>query len=471
MGTTTPRRATPSRAWVGALLVAGLGHTLVTHAADDSDRIAALEQKLDQSLQLIRQLSARVQDLEAQVAQGAPTVPAKRSGTGAAAAAPATAAAAQPATPAATQPGAAAATPPDTAQRLARVEQTVTEMAASAGQHAEDFGMPMHGFADVGVGNHNAEFRQYQGADIAELDFFLTPRLGSRTRALFELNFEVGSDGAVGVDLERAQIGYQFSDSATVWLGRFHTPYGYYNTAFHHGQQIATSLRRPRFIEFEDHGGIMPAHTVGAWLSGSQRLGDEKLTYDVYIGNSQRIKNGILDMNNAGNTQGSTIVGGNLGLLMSGALDGLKVGVDVFQTRILDEDAPPPAPATRVRSYGAYAAYDTDSWEDIGEFHVFDNDDLTGHTGTHRSEAGFVQMGYRAGRYTPYARYERGAFQQSDHFFAAQTNGSSYYRTALGLRFDVDLVSSLKLELAETHLTDRDIGSYDEALLQYAIRF
>jgi hypothetical protein len=474
MGITTPRRASPSRAWVGALLVAGLGHALATYAAaDDSDRIAALEQKLDQSLQLIRQLSARVHDLEAQVAQGAPAEPAKRSGAGAAAAATATAAAPQPAAPAATQPGAAAATPPDTAQRLARVEQTVTEMAASAGQHAEDFGMPMHGFADVGVGNHNAEFPQYQGADIAELDFFLTPRLGGRTRALFELNFEVGSNGSVGVDLERAQIGYQFSDSATVWLGRFHTPYGYYNTAFHHGQQIATSLRRPRFIEFEDHGGIMPAHTVGAWLIGSQRVGDEKVTYDVFIGNSQRIAGGKLDMNNAGNTHGSTIVGANLGVLLSGALDGLKVGVDAFQTRILDEDTPAPAPpfATRVRSFGAYAAYDTDSWEDIAEFHVFDNDDLTGHTGTHRSEAGFVQMGYRAGRYTPYARYERGAFQQSDNFFSAQDNGSSYYRTALGLRFDVDLVSSLKLELAETHLTDRDISSFDEALLQYAIRF
>ena len=468
MGTTTPWRATPGRAWVGALLVAGLGHALVTHAAaDDKDRIAALEQKLDQSLQLIQQLSARVHDLEAQVAQ-APPAAAKPTSPGAAAAAPAPAAA-QPGTPA-SQP--AGVTPPDTAQRLARVEQAVTEIAASGGQRAEDLGMPMHGFADVGVGNHNAEFRQYQGADIAELDFFLTPRLGSRTRALFELNFEVGSDGSVGVDLERAQIGYQFSDSATVWLGRFHTPYGYYNTAFHHGQQIATSLRRPRFIEFEDHGGIMPAHTVGAWLTGSQRLGDEKLTYDVYIGNSQSIKNGILDMNNAGNTQGSTIVGGNLGLLMSGALDGLKVGVDVFQTRILDEDAMlTPAPATRVRSYGVYAAYDTDSWEDIAEFHVFDNEDLTGQTGTHRSEAGFLQVGYRAGRFTPYGRYERGAFQQSDHFFAAQINGSSYYRTALGLRFDVDLVSSLKLELADTHLTDRVTGSYDEALLQYAIRF
>jgi hypothetical protein len=465
MGTTKHPRANRGRSWVGLLLVAGLGHSLVTHAAtNDSDRIAVLEQKLDQSLQLIRQLSARVQDLEAQAAHGAPPEADKRSGT-AAAAAPA----AQPGAAAAAQTGAAAATPPDTAQRLAKVEQTVNQMAASAGQHAEE-GLATHGFADVGIGNHNAEFSKYQGADVGELDFFLTPRLGGRTRALFELNFEVGSDGTVGVDLERAQIGYQFADSATVWLGRFHTPYGYYNTAFHHGQQIATSLRRPRFIDFEDHGGIMPAHTVGAWLTGSERVGDQRFTYDVYIGNSQRITGGALDMNNAGNTHGSTIVGGNLGLLLSGALDGLKVGVDAFQTRIEDEDTMP-AYVTQVRSFGTYAAYDTDNWEDIAEFHVFSNQDLTGHTGTHHSEAGFVQIGYRAGRYTPYARYERGAFQQSDRFFAAQANGSSYYREALGLRFDVDLVSALKLELAETRLTDRVIGSYDEALLQYAIRF
>jgi hypothetical protein len=472
MGTTT--RTNCARSWLGALLIAGLGQPLIAHAtAADSERIAALEQGLDQSLQLIRQLSTRVQALEAQAAPTAQTPAAAGARRAGIAASPAPAAAA-------TGPAGSAAPPAtlaDTAQRLAQVEQTVNQMAASAGQHAEDTtGMPMHGFADVGVGNHNAQFPQYQGADIAELDFFLTPRLGSRTRALFELNFEVGEDGSVGVDLERAQIGYQFSDSATVWLGRFHTPYGYYNTAFHHGQQIATSLRRPRFIEFEDHGGVMPAHTVGGWLTGSQRFGDEKLTYDFFIGNSQHIvtgsNGGVLDMNNPGNTRGSTIVGGNVGLLLSGALDGLKVGVDAFQTRIGDETvSPSPTIFTRVRSFGVYTAYDTDTWEEIGEFHVFDNHDLTGGTGSHRSDAGFLQIGYRAGRFTPYGRYERGSFQQSDDYFAALRHGESYYRNALGVRFDVDLVSALKLELAETHFTDRDVNKYDEALLQYAIRF
>src|ERR1700694_3145280 len=129
MGTTKHPRANRGRSWGGALLVAGLGHSLVTHAAThDSDRIAVLEQKLDQSLQLIRQLSARVQDLEAQ-AHGAPPEADKRSGT--AAAAP-PAAAAQPGTAAAAQTGAAAATPPDTAPRLAEVAQTVNTMGASA---------------------------------------------------------------------------------------------------------------------------------------------------------------------------------------------------------------------------------------------------------------------------------------------------------------------------------------------------
>ena len=343
-------------------------------------------------------------------------------------------------------------------------------MAAGSGRGVDESGLPMHGFADVGAGNHNAQFPEYKGFDIAELDFFLTPRLGSRTRALFELNFEVGEDGSLGVDLERAHIGYQFSDSATVWLGRFHTPFGYYNTAFHHGQEIATSLRRPRFLEFEDHGGVMPAHTVGAWLTGYERLGEGKVTYDLFVGNSQRISDGTLDMNNIGNTNGNVIVGGNLGWLPSGVLDGLKLGVSVYGTRIDIQDGVSQL-YTRVRTYGVYSVYDTDNWEWLGEVYLFSDADLTGHTGTHRSDAGFAQLGYRAGRFIPYVRYERAALQQSDPYFAAQHFGDSYYRDAVGLRFDIDVKSAVKVELANTQLTDRRRTDFGEALIQYAIRF
>jgi hypothetical protein len=436
-----------------------LGQCLTARAADDADRVSALEKKLDQTLDLVRALSQRVQELETQLANG--KQPEGANGQ-----------------VAATQPPAAkpaGATGPqeqvDTAARIASLEQEVSQMAAGAARSSDDMGMPMHGFADVGVGNHNAQFPEYKGFDIAELDFFLTPRLGAHTRALFELNFEVGEDGSLGVDLERAHIGYQFSDSATVWLGRFHTPFGYYNTAFHHGQEIATSLRRPRFLEFEDHGGVMPAHTVGGWLTGYERVGDDKVTYDLFVGNSQRIVDGALDMNNLGNTNGNAIFGGNIGWLPSGPLDGLKFGVSAFTTRIDIQDLLPEH-YVRVTNYGVYSVYDTDTWEWLAEFYLFNNEDLTGHTGTHSSDAGFAQLGYRGlGRFIPYVRYERAALQQSDPFFGAQHFGQSYYRDAVGLRFDIDVKSALKLEFANTQLTDRNRTDFGEALIQYAIRF
>ncbi len=439
-----------------AFALLALLQCVAAHAAAPDDRISVLEKKLDQTLELVRQLSTRVQELETQVANGSQP----------AAGNPQVAA-----TPPAGAKGAAPGPQSDeSAARIAALEQEVSQMAAGAARPSDDSSLPTHGFADVGAGNHNAQFPEYKGFDIAELDFFLTPRLGPRTRALFELNFEVGEDGSVGVDLERAHIGYQFADSATVWLGRFHTPFGYYNTAFHHGQEIATSLRRPRFLEFEDHGGVMPAHTVGAWLTGYQRLGDGKVTYDLFTGNSQAISDGSIDMRNPGNTDGKLIVGGNVGWLPSGTLDGLKLGVSAFSTRVEIQDVAPEA-FTRLTNYGIYAVYDTDMFEALTEFYLFNNEDLSGHTGTHRSDAGFAQLGYRAGRYIPYIRYERAALQQSDPYFAAQHFGQSYYREALGLRFDIDVKSALKVEFANTQLTDRRRTDFGEALIQYAIRF
>ena len=443
------------------LALMGLGQSLAAHATStEEERVDSLEKKLDESRGVIQALAKRVQELETQLGHAEPAPTAQ----------PAPAAQPVPAATPAAQ-GTAAQGQTNAEQRLDVLEQQVSQMAASAARPSDDSGMPMHGFADVGFGNHNAQFPQYKGFDIAELDFYLTPHLGPRTRALFELNFEVGQDGTVGVDLERAQIGYQFSDEVNLWVGRFHTPFGYYNTAFHHGQEIATSLRRPRFLDFEDHGGVFPAHTVGAWLNGTERVGESKVTYDAFVGNSQRISNGIVDMNNAGNTTGKPIYGGNVGFLPDGVLEGLKVGLSAFQARSIDNQDVSPDVYTRVTNYGTYAVYDTDDWEGIGEFYVFDNYDLTTHTGSHHSDAGFIQWGYHTGRYTPYIRYERAALQQSDPYFAAQFNGQSYYRDAAGVRLEIDVKSALKMEIANTQITDRRRGDFGEALVQYAIRF
>jgi hypothetical protein len=425
-------------------------------AAADSVSDAKLEElqrKLDQSMKMIEALGARVKELEGHASNG---------------------------------PVAAGAAPAPNPQRLEAVEQKVAQIeTANATRQSDDSGLPIHGFADVNVGNHNLYFPYAKGTNVGSLDFYLAPKLGDRVVSLAELIFETGPDGHVGTDLERFQIGYQFNDQATVWVGRFHTPYGYVNTALHHGVWLADALRRPKFVNFEDKGGVMPAHTTGVWVTGAQREGNGKFLYDFYVGNGQQIQGGTVDMQTGGNLHGAAIAGTRLSYqFMGGAADGLMVGVNGFTDKVNDDSSTNPA-LVRLNMVGAYAVYDTDTWEHIIEAYSFHDKNLNGSPGTHRSEAWFAQFGYRASWGVPYIRYERAMLDQSDPYFSEQTFGASYYRSALGVRFDINAKSSIKFEVAHTRNTDdrpatdyrpsdAEIGlpqQFNEILAQYAVRF
>ena len=415
-------------------------------------KLDELQKKLDQSMKMIEALGARVKELEGHASNG---------------------------------PVAAAASGPNP-QRLEAVEQKVAQIeTANATRQSDDTGLPIHGFADVNAGNHNLYFPYAKGTNVGSLDFYLAPKLGDRVVSLAELIFETGPDGHVGTDLERFQIGYQFNDQATVWVGRFHTPYGYVNTALHHGVWLADALRRPKFINFEDKGGVMPAHTTGVWVTGAQREGNGKFLYDFYVGNGQQIQGGTVDMQTGGNLHGAAMAGTRLSYqFMGGAVDGLLVGVNGFTDKVNDDNAISPA-LIRLNMVGAYAVYDTDTWEHIIEAYSFHDKNLNGSPGTHRSEAWFAQFGYRASWGVPYIRYERAMLDQSDPYFSEQTFGASYYRSALGVRFDINAKSSIKFEVAHTRNTDdrpatdyrpsdAEIGlpqQFNEVLAQYAVRF
>lgn len=328
-------------------------------------------------------------------------------------------------------------------------------------------GIPLRGFGDIGAAA--ATSGAQRGFRVGSLDFYLTPELGERTRALVELVFEIGGDGGVATDLERIQLAYVFGDELTAWIGRFHTPYGYYNTAYHHGQQVATAVRRAQFIDFEDKGGILPAHSIGPWLTGAIKAGGGRVTYDLYAGNSPRIVENTLDMNNAGTTNHNFTNGANLGYEFRGALDGLKLGGHLMRTRVEDDQAP--VNTTQVNVWGGYAVYDTERWELLSEVYRFRNDDVSGGSGVRTSTAGFAQLALRHMRWTPYVRAERASFDQADNYFAQQEFGFSYTRGALGLRYDLDARTAIKGELARTRVADRGLPSYSEALVQFAFRF
>jgi len=425
--------------------------------ADDAARINELEKKLERSLKMIEELATEVRELKAKQ---------------------------QPAPSAAAAPVGAV---PGSAQQAAQIQelkQQVDQLTSSLGAPASnDLGLPLHGFADVDFRtNHTGD----HGFSIGSVDFYLTPQFGDRVKALAELIFEVGQNGtppAVAPDLERLQIGYTFSDDFTLWAGRFHTPYGYWNTAFHHGKQLQTSIDRPRFLDFEDKGGILPAHSVGLWGNGGLKAGDGKVTYDLYIANGSRITGatnpgigaaGTIDPNLFKDDNHSYEYGAKLGYQFGGALDGLVVGAHYLDMKVNDDFVPPlnvPFNMTDVQFYGGYGVYVTDDWEILSEYYKFNDRDLSGSTGTHDSWAAYAQIGRPIGQYTPYIRFERTRLDQNDNYFAWQQTGDSYRRSVLGLRYDINPKVALKAELQNTRYLDREVFTSNELRAQLAVRF
>ena len=93
---------------------------------------------------------------------------------------------------------------------------------------------------------------------------------GDRFRFLGE--FLWSSDEA---EFERLQAGLRVGDQTFVWGGRFHAPAKFWNSEYHHGQFLQTSITRPSLEEWEHDGGSQPAHIMGLLLESEHLRGDE----------------------------------------------------------------------------------------------------------------------------------------------------------------------------------------------------
>ena len=86
------------------------------------------------------------------------------------------------------------------------------------------------------------------------------------------------------IELERAQLGWEYQTGHRFWLGRFHSPLGYWNTQYNHSGYLQTSIHRPGITRFEDHGGILPMHAAGLMGEGEATLGKGILEYTFIYG-------------------------------------------------------------------------------------------------------------------------------------------------------------------------------------------
>lgn len=374
-------------------------------------------------------------------------------------------------------------------RQIKALQNEIPRMANGMHHSSGSDGLPLHGFMDVGflLNTRGYPKANKTGFYVGTLSLYLSPHFGDNVKGIVEPLFEVTPQGNWETDVERLQIGYTFNDAATVWAGRFHTPYGYWNTAFHHGAQMQTSVFRPRFLDFEDKGGILPAHTIGLLSTGKFATDSGRFAYDAYVGNGPRIIGGntalltlgTLDPGNSGDSDHSALAGASVGYEFSGSMNGLRLAVHGMSGNIDTEtETPTMHYETGLNVTGGSAVYITNDWEVMSEYYRFANKDKSGTSvtpgGTHISWAGYFQAGGNFNDLTPYVRLERAVLNQQDIYFSSQENGQSYSRQALGLRYNLNPNTALKLELLNSRfLPDaaRPALAYRSLNVQYSVGF
>lgn len=415
-------------------------------APSEAERISELEKRLEEHARIIEKLVERIRELEKKPPQNSHEPVAAAGGS--------------------SPPVAALVNAPAASESDLSIFEDVTWL---------------HGFADVGLtysGRHQGDNTKRKGFSVGALDFYLTPQLGPRVKGLAELIFEVNNEGETMAELERLQIGYSFNDYLTLWGGRYHTPLGYWNTTFHHGKQIQTTILRPKFLDFEEDDGVLPVHMTGLWGSGTARFGDGKMNYDLYVANGPKIKDltaggdGRLEPNSFTDDNHNLALGFNVSYDFTGALDGLRLGMHGLRTDVDGYDsADHRLSRSELNILGGYGIYTTNDWEIMGEFYQFLNRDRSGGSGYHSSAAGFLQAGRLIGRFTPYGRFEFASFDQKDNYFSRLKEGFSYRRGLAGVRFDLSPKTALKVEGNHTRILNREHDDYFEISSQLAIHF
>src|SRR5215469_8345117 len=142
-----------------------------------------------------------------------------------------------------------------------------------------------------GFGDYSFHGQDQKGAStsfsLGQVDLFITSNISDRFRFVTDLVFEKGRGNNFEEDLERVLLEYRYSDYLKLELGRSHTAIGYYNLAFRHSSWWQTATGRPYLFLFEDEGGILPGHNVGASASGGIPSGKLGLHYIAEVGNGR----------------------------------------------------------------------------------------------------------------------------------------------------------------------------------------
>lgn len=248
-----------------------------------------------------------------------------------------------------------------------------------------------------------------------------------------------------GVEAERLILRYDFADAFKLSAGRYHTPVGYWNTAYHHGLWLQTSVARPEMIRFGSR--VVPVHFVGLLAEGMLPGPALGLRYGAGVGNGRSA-----NIARAGDAGDANAVRAWVLSLSSrpAALHGLQIGASLYSDRAANEAGA----EVDERILGGHLVWGGERPELLAEVVRLYHEPVATSARMATSDAYYVQMAYRlpgVGRaFKPYVRAERVRVAEDDVLLAPL--GLGYDALLAGVRFDFAPLAALKLEFRREQL-------------------
>ena len=292
-----------------------------------------------------------------------------------------------------------------------------------------------HGFLFGDVVYIAREHASNDGFLIGQLVGHGNARLSERVSVFGEIS-ATAQAGGYALELERAIVRYDFADQFKLSVGRYHTPSSYWNTAYHHGLWLQTSVARPEIIKVG--GRFIPVHFVGAMAEGTLNAGKVSLAYEAGVGNGRGAV--VTRAGDAGDINRARAA------LFAARLrpfdNGFAIGASVYSDRV---EVNPDSYDELITS--AHAVWDRGAPELIAEYARVRHEPRTSGAES-LSDGWYAHLGWRLGgplhRFKPYARIEHVDVSMTDPVFAQTL--TDYRAGIAGLRFDFDALATIKGE-------------------------
>jgi len=309
----------------------------------------------------------------------------------------------------------------------------------------------------------------HSGFEEGQFTLHLSSALSPKVTVFGELTLTARNDAGTGTppaagfnaEVERVIIRYDLNDYFKLSFGRYHTPINYWNTAFHHGQWLQTSISRPEMTQFG--GSFIPVHFVGTLVEGEVPASGLNLNYNFGLGNGRAAV--ISRPGDFGDVNNNRAWLANA-FIKPDKLYGLQVGGSVYH----DELSPVVAPAAREWIQSAHIVWHKETPELIAEFANVTHKPIQGSV-TSNSQAFYVQTAYRLpfGQklWKPYFRFEQIHVPKSDAIFRSVV--PTFSGTTIGLRYDISSFAAFKWEYR--HYDRRDLPAINGAFIQTSFTF